>query len=183
MEKKLKGKKIAILLNDGFEQTQLTSPMTALKNEGAEVTLISREKRITAWDEDNWGGQFCTDVLIHKAKAENYDALFLPGGVFNPDGMRTEEFALKFVQHFTESKKPIGAVCRGTWILIETKSLRGKSLTSFPSIRTDLENAGATWLNEEVVVDNNLITSQSNLSSFNSKMIEVIAAKSTVISQ
>lgn len=177
MEKKLTGKKIAILATDGFEQSEFEKPMEALKNEGATVEVVSLKKgKIKAWKDKNWGDEFNADVAIDDANCNMYDALVLPGGVINPDLLRVNKKVVEFVTDFMEQEKPIGAICHGPWTLVETGKLQGRKLTSYASIKTDLINAGAEWFDKEVVVDNGLVTSRSpkDLPAFCEKLIEEI---------
>jgi protease I len=174
----LSGKKVAILATDGFEQDELFSPLEALKDAHADVKVISpAETDIKGWDHTDWGRSIKVDLPLDEAKPENFDALVLPGGVINPDHLRREPAAVKFVKTFFESGKPIAAICHGPQMLIEADVVRGHKLTSFPSIKTDLKNAGAEWVDQEVVVDQGLVTSRSpdDLPAFNSKLIEEIA--------
>jgi protease I len=171
----LKGKKIAILTENGFEEVELTSPKKALEDAGAVVEIVSpQEKKVRGWRDNNWSIELPVDVDIIHADVENYDGLMIPGGVINPDLMRRNKDCVDFVQQFVDEGKPIAAICHGPQLLIETNLLKGKDMTSFPSIRTDIENAGATWHDKEVVVDNGLVTSRSpkDLEAFNKKMIE-----------
>ncbi len=173
----LQGKKVAIITENGFEEVELTSPKKALEEAGATVHIVSpQEKKVKAWDQDHWSIELDVDVNIKEADAENYDALVIPGGVINPDKMRVNKDCVDFVQQFIEDGKPIAAICHGPQLLIETGYVKGKDMTSFPSLKTDLENAGATWHDKEVVVDNGLITSRSpkDLEAFNKKLIEEI---------
>jgi protease I len=174
MDKKLNGKKVAVLLDHGFEQIEMTKPVAALKDQGASIFIISRHDRVKGWEHVKWGAEFKTDVLLDKALPTQYDALLLPGGVMNPDKLRMDPKAVSFVKHFMESGKPIAAICHGPWTLIETGMIRGRKVTSWPSIKTDLMNAGANWTDEEVVVDNGLVTSRKpdDIPAFNKKMIE-----------
>jgi len=175
---KLSGKRIAILTEKGFEEVKLTSPKKALEQAGAEVDIVSPQKeKVKAWDHDHWSIELPVDVSLDKADAEDYDALMLPGGVINPDQMRVNQNCVDFAQQFLEEGKPVAAICHGPQLLIETGMLRGRNMTSFPSIRTDLENAGVTWADLEVVSDNGLVTSRSpkDLEAFNEKMIEEFA--------
>ncbi|MFT3937092.1 MAG: type 1 glutamine amidotransferase domain-containing protein [Chitinophagaceae bacterium] len=174
----LKGKKVAILSDNGFEEVELTSPKKALEEAGATVEIISAQKdTIKAWDHDHWSIDIPVNTLLDDAKSEDYDALMIPGGVINPDQMRRHVNYIHFAEEFLEAGKPIAAICHGPQLLIETGMISGRQLTSFPSIKTDLENAGANWQNKEVVVDNGLVTSRSpqDLEAFNKKMIEEIA--------
>ena len=175
--KTLSGKKIAILTENGFEEVELTSPKRALEEAGAEVQIVSPQKeKVKAWNHDHWSIELPVDTPLDKADADDYDALMIPGGVINPDLMRVNPDCVDFAQQFLEAGKPVAAICHGPQLLIETGLLTGRSMTSYPSIRTDLENAGATWADEEVVTDNGLITSRSpkDLEAFNKKMIEEI---------
>lgn len=172
---KLKGIKVAILVCDGFEEVELSKPYSALKAEGAEVVIISPNKdKVKAWNFTDWSTTYDVDLQLEKAHAEDFDALLLPGGVINPDKLRTHEKAINFVNHFFKENKLIAAICHGPWTLIETKQLANRNLTSYHSIKTDLINAGAIWHDQEVVVDDGLITSRSpkDLSAFNEKIVE-----------
>lgn len=174
----LEGKKVAILVANGFEQVELTKPKQALEEAGATAHIVSPEKeKVKAWDETNWGDEFPVDVALDEASARDYDALLLPGGQLNPDFLRVNEEAVDFVRSFAEQSKPIGAICHGPWTLIEAEVVRGRKMTSYPSIKTDLRNAGANWVDEEVVVDNGLITSRKpdDIPAFNAKIIEEFA--------
>ena len=174
----LSGKRVAILTENGFEEVELTSPKKALEDAGAKVDIVSPQKeKVKAWDHDHWSIELPVDVPLDKAAAEDYDALVLPGGVINPDRMRVNQDCVDFAQQFLEEGKPVAAICHGPQLLIETGMLRGRNMTSFPSIRTDLENAGVTWADTEVVIDNGLVTSRSpkDLNAFNENMIAEIA--------
>lgn len=175
MKGKLAGKKVAILVADGFEQVEMTSPKEALEKAGAEIEIVSPAGgSVKGWEHTKWGKTFPVDVALKKAKPENYDALLLPGGVMNPDKLRRDEKALEFVRHFFDEGKPVAAICHGPWTLIDAGVATGRKLTSYESIQTDLRNAGAEWVNEPVVVDNGLVTSRkpADLPAFNRKMIE-----------
>jgi protease I len=178
MEKKLSGKKVAIVMTHGFEQSEFEEPFRTLKNEGAEVEIISLKKeKIKAWKEKNWGEEIAADKAIDTVKSADYDALVLPGGVMNPDALRTNQDVVNFVKDFIEADKPIAAICHGPWTLIETGMIKGRKMTSFKSLKTDLLNAGADWVDEEVVVDEGLVTSRTpkDLPAFCKKMVEEIA--------
>jgi protease I len=178
MEPKLNGKKVAIVVADGFEQSEFEEPLKELKKEGATVDVISIEKgTVRAWKNKNWGDEFEANVSILDADSNEYDALVLPGGVMNPDTLRANKDVIGFVKDFLEDEKPIAAICHGPWTLIETGLLRGRKVTSYKSLKTDLINAGAEWLDEEVVVDEGLVTSRTpkDLSAFCTKMVEEIA--------
>ena len=176
-QQQLQGKKVAILLTDGFEQVEMTEPRKALQDAGATTHLISpKGGDVKGWDETEWGDSFPVDLPLAAADPNQYDALLLPGGVLNPDTLRTEPKAVQFVQHFFESQKPVAAICHAPIMLIEADVVRGRKLTSFPSIKTDLKNAGANWVDEEVVTDQGLVTSRNpgDIPAFNRKMIEEI---------
>jgi protease I len=175
---KLSNKKVAILSELGFEESELTSPKSALEKAGAKVYIISPQKEtIRSWDKDNWGIEIKVDKNISEASVADYDALLLPGGVMNPDKLRKNDDAVAFTKQFLQTGKPIAAICHGPQILIETGMLAGKEMTSYSSIKTDLINAGVNWVDKEVVVDNGLVTSRSpkDLDAFNEKMIEEFA--------
>jgi len=176
---RLQGKKIAILATDGFEQSELLSPQSALLEAGADIEVVSiKEGQITGWNKDNWGEKVTVDKLAADANAADYDALLLPGGLFNPDSLRQNKDAKAFVDGFfgAEKNKPVAAICHAPWLLAEINKLRDKKVTSFPSIKSDLINAGAHWVDQEVCVDNGLVTSRSpaDLDAFNAKFIEEI---------
>lgn len=178
MEKNLNGKKIAILVADGFEQVELTEPKKALEQAGAETHIVSPNKdQVKGWDHTEWGDKFPVDVALDKADPDNYDALLLPGGVMNPDKLRRNENALRFVRAFFNSDKPVASICHGPWTLIDAGVVKGRRVTSYESIQTDLKNAGAEWVNEEAVVDQGLVTSRKpdDIPVFNRKMIEEFA--------
>lgn len=178
MGKKLIDKKVAIIVTDGFEQSEFEVPRQALLDEGATVDVISLKKgKIKGWKDKNWGDEFEATVAIADAQSGNYDALVLPGGVMNPDKLRMNDDVVDFVSDFLDEGKPIAAICHGPWTLIETNNLEGRKMTSYASIKTDLVNAGVTWVNEEVVVDQGLVTSRSpeDLPAFCKKMVEEIA--------
>jgi protease I len=178
MDNKLNGKKVAILATDGFEQVELTEPRKALEAAGATTHIVSpKSGEIEGWKHFDKGDKFPVDVELKQAKAEDYDALLLPGGVANPDQLRMKPEAIEFVKAFFESGKPIAAICHGPWTLIEAGAVKGKTMTSWPSLKTDLINAGAQWVDEEVVESNGLITSRNpnDIPAFNQKMIELFA--------
>ena len=178
MPQDLTGKKIAILVADGFEQSEMTEPRKALDRAGAETILISpSEGKVKAWQHTYWGDEFPVDMPLQQANADDFDALVLPGGVFNPDRLRIQPKAVAFVRAFFEAGKPVAAICHGPWTLIEARVVQGRTLTSWPSLKTDLENAGAHWVDEEVVVDQGLVTSRKpdDLPAFNRAMLEEFA--------
>ncbi len=174
----LNNKKVAILTEEGFEQVELTSPKDALQAAGATVHIISpKSGKIKAWDKTNWGIEVYVDKVLGDVSPDDYDALVLPGGVMNPDKLRQNKDAIAFVSAFLDESKPVAAICHGPQMLIETGMIGGRTLTSFPSLQTDLKNAGAHWVDQEVVVDNGLVTSRkpADLDAFNRKAIEEIA--------
>ena len=176
--KKITGKKIAILATDGFEQVELTDPKASLEQAGATVDVISiKPGQIKGWDYTDWGESVKVDHLVNEVKPSDYDALVLPGGQINPDNLRIDKSAVAFIKQFVESGKPVAAICHGPWGLVEADVVRGKTITSWPSIHTDLNNAGANWVDREVVQDGNLITSRKpeDLPAFSNKLIETLA--------
>jgi protease I len=178
VEKSLKDRRVAILVADGFEQVELTEPRQALEHAGAQATLVSpAEGVVTGWERTDWGDHFTVDLPLEQADAGDFDALLLPGGVMNPDYLRQNEHALRFVRAFFEAGKPVAAICHGPWTLIDAGVVRGRRMTSYGSLRADLQNAGAIWEDAEVVVDNGLVTSRNpdDLPAFNQKMIEEFA--------
>ncbi len=178
MNESLHGKKIAILATNGFEQSELERPRKALDAAGAETEIISPEReQIWGWDTDHIGDYVDVDVPLEDADSTEYDGLLLPGGVMNPDTLRTIPEAVDFVRSFFEAGKPVAAICHGPQLLIEADVVRNRKLTSYPSIKTDLIHAGANWVDEAVVVDQGLVTSRrpADLSMFNAKMIEEFA--------
>ena len=175
---KLKGKIVAILTENGFEEIELTSPKQALEEAGATVHIVSPQKnKVRGWNHDHWTVELPVDKNLSDASANDYDALLLPGGVLNPDKLRRNKEAVEFARDFLETGKPVAAICHGPQLLIETNLLEGRDMTSFPSVQTDLKNAGVNWHDREVIVDNGLVTSRSpeDLKAFNKKMIEEIA--------
>ncbi|WP_205510213.1 type 1 glutamine amidotransferase domain-containing protein [Longitalea arenae] len=175
---KLAGKRVAIITENGFEEVELTSPLQVLKDAGAQTAIVSPQPdKVKAWDHDHWSIELPVDVSIDSADAEEYDALVIPGGVLNPDKARLNEKCVQFVKHFLDTGKPVAAICHGPQLLIETGLLKGRTMTSYPAIKTDLMNAGVNWVDKEVVVDKGLVTSRSpkDLEAFNRKMVEEIA--------
>ena len=178
MANKLDGKKVAILVADFFEQIEMTKPRDALKEAGAEVTIVSpKSGQIQGMNHADKGDKFDVDLALDEAKAGDYGALVIPGGTMNPDTLRSTEAALEFTRHFFQAQKPVAAICHGPWVLVDAGVARGRTMTSWPAIQTDLKNAGATWVDEEVVVDNGLVTSRKpdDIPAFNRKMIEEFA--------
>jgi protease I len=175
----LQGKKVAILTENGFEEVELTSPREALQKAGATVEIVSPSStgKVKGWNDGNWSITLAVDVPVSSASPDDYDALLIPGGVINPDLLRRDRPSVDFAKAFLKAGKPVAAICHGPQLLIETNLLEGRSMTSFPSIRTDLINAGTNWLDKEVVTDEGLVTSRSpkDLEAFNRKMVEEIA--------
>jgi protease I len=177
---KLKGRKIAILATDGFELVELIEPRKALHSAEATTHVISPNKtmksgEIKGWNMTDWGPSVKVDKTLSDAKASDYDALMLPGGVMNPDNLRIDKEAVAFVKEFVDAGKPIAAICHGPWTLIETGMVSGREMTSWPSLQTDLRNAGAIWKNDKVVVDRGLVTSRKpdDIPAFSQRMIQV----------
>jgi protease I len=174
----LNGLKVAFLITDGFEQVEMTEPRKALDNAGAETKIVSpKEERVEAWKFTQWGDEFPVDVSLNSARAENFDALVLPGGVMNPDSLRTLPEAVAFAKTFFDSRKPVASICHGPWPVIEAGAARGRRMTSWPSLKTDLKNAGAEWVDQEVVVDQGLATSRKpdDIPAFNAAVIKLFA--------
>src|ERR1700719_2424868 len=172
----LQGKKVAILVADGFEQVELTEPRKALDQAGATTKVVSPAgKKVKGWNHKEWGNELPVDVPLDSAKADEFDALLLPGGVMNPDNLRMIPKAVEFVKQFTYAGKPVAAICHGPWTLIEAGAVRGRTMTSWPSLKTDLKNAGATWVDQEVVNDNGIVTSRKpdDIPAFNREMIRL----------
>ena len=175
---RLDGKRVAILATDGFEQSELLLPKKALEDAGAQTTIVSlKSGEIKGWSQQNWGQTVPVEMTVDQANAEDFDALMLPGGVMNPDKLRMNDDAVQFARDFVDSGKPVGAICHGPWLLVEADVLEGKTLTSWPSLETDIENAGGNWVDEEVVVDNGIVTSRKpdDIPAFSQKLIEEIA--------
>lgn len=178
MAGKLDGRRVAILVENGFEAIELTQPREALEREGARTAIVSpRKDKVRAWDRTDWGEDFEVDVDLAQASPDDYDALLLPGGVMNPDKLRTNAAAVEFVREFFRQRKPVASICHGPWMLAEAGVVAARKLTSYPSLRTDLINAGADWFDTEVMVDQGLVTSRrpDDLPAFNAKMIEEFA--------
>ncbi|HZI50943.1 MAG TPA: type 1 glutamine amidotransferase domain-containing protein [Terriglobia bacterium] len=175
MTASLKTKRVAILVTDGFEQVELTEPRKALERAGAETHIVSPAKdTVRAWNQKKWGKQFVVDRALADVNPQDYDALLLPGGVMSPDRLRMNREAVNFVRHFVENHKPIAAICHGPWTLIETKAVAGRTMTSWPSLKTDIHNAGGTWVDQEVIVDGGIVTSRKpeDIPRFNAAMID-----------
>jgi len=178
MEKKLRGKKVAILVADGFEQVELTEPKNFLEEDGAITEIVSpAENQVQGWNHDEKADLFSVDMPLTLARSDDYDALLLPGGVRNPDQLRMLVRAVEFIDGFFATGKPVAAICHAPWTLIDSEKVKGRTITSWPSLKSDLINAGARWVDRDVVVDNGLITSRkpSDIPAFNKKMIEEFA--------
>ena len=178
MANTLQRKTIAILATDGFEQVELTQPRKALEEAGARTQVISPHgNRIRAWNMKDWGEEVPVDVTLDSADPANYDALLLPGGVMNPDQLRMIPEAVRFVKHFFEQGKPVASICHGPWMLVEADAVRGRTVTSWPSLKTDIRNAGGTWVDEEVVLSNGVVTSRKpdDIPAFNRQVIDLFS--------
>ena len=175
MAGKLDGKKVAILVADGFEQVEMTKPREALDNAGAETKIVSlKNGQIQGMNHMEKGDKFDVDLTLDDARPEEFDALMIPGGLYNPDALRLNEDALDFARQFFQAGKPVAAICHGPQVLISADLVRGRKMTSWPAIKVDMRNAGARWVDEEVVVDNGLVSSRKpdDIPAFNNKMIE-----------
>ncbi len=175
MANKLSGKTVAILAADGFEEVELTKPKKALEEAGAKTSVVSiKSGKIQGMNHADKGETVTVDVTLSEAKPDDFDALMIPGGLMNPDALRSSDEALEFVRHFFRVGKPVAAICHAPWVLIDAGVVRGRTLTSWPAIKTDVRNAGGNWVDEEVVVDNGLVTSRKpdDIPAFNEKMIE-----------
>jgi len=174
----LKGIKVAILVTEGFEEVELVEPRQALDEAGAETSVVSpKSGKVRAWSTTEWGKEYSVDIPLDKAQPQDFQALLLPGGVMNPDKLRMEPKAVGFVKAFFEAGKPVAAICHGPWTVIEAGGASGRRMTSWPSLATDLRNAGAGWVDEEVVVDGNLVTSRKpdDIAAFNREMIRLFS--------
>jgi protease I len=172
----LDGLKVAILVTDGFEQVEMTEPRKALDEAGARTSIVSlKDGKVRGWKFTEWGDEFPVDVPLTQARPEDFDAILLPGGVISPDKLRMDENAVLFAQSFLDGGKPVATICHGPWTLIETGKVKGRRLASWPSLQTDLENAGAEWVDQEVVVDGNLVSSRKpdDIPAFNREMISL----------
>jgi len=175
----LKGVRVAILVTDGFEQVELTQPREALNEAGAETQIVSpKSQRVRGWNFTDWGEEFGVDVALDSARPDDFDALLLPGGVMNPDTLRMLPNAMDFVKAFFDAGKPVASICHGPWSVIEVGAARGRRIAAWPSLKTDLKNAGAEWVNEEVVVDRNLVTSRKpdDIPAFNRETIKMFSS-------
>jgi protease I len=178
MSNTLKDKRVAILATEGFEYVELTEPKKALEGAGAKADVISpKDGKLRGWNHTDWGDSVRVDANLKSANPNNYDALLLPGGVLNPDQLRQDPAAVQFVKAFFEAHKPVAAICHGPWMLVEADVVRGRKLTSWPSLKTDIRNAGGQWVDQEVVADQNLVTSRkpADISAFNRKIVEEFA--------
>jgi len=178
----IRGLKVAILVTDGFEQVELVEPKKALDAAGAETAIVSpKDGKVRGWKFTEWGDEQPVDVPLAQARPEDFDALLLPGGVINPDKLRMDPDAIDFVEAFIDADKPVAAICHGPWTLIEADAVDGRRMTSWPSLATDLANAGAEWVDEEVVVDGNLVTSRKpdDIPAFNRAMLAVFSRADT----
>jgi protease I len=176
----LSGLKVAILATDGFEQSELTEPLKALKEAGAKTQVVSpKTGKIRGWNHKEWGQEIGVDQELKSASAEDYDALVLPGGVMNPDSLRMEPKAVAFVKSFFDAGKPVAAICHGPWTVVESGAAKGHKMTSWPSLKTDIKNAGGEWVDQEVVVDHNLVTSRKpdDLPAFNRELLKMFAER------
>lgn len=174
----LEGLKVAILVDDGFEQVELIEPRKALDQAGAETRVVSpKGERVRGWAFTDWGDELPVDVPLDRAKPDDFDALLLPGGVFNPDALRMQPNAVAFVKAFFDAGKPVASICHGPWTVIEAGAAQGRRIASWPSLKTDLRNAGAEWVDQEVVVDGKLVTSRNpdDIPAFNRAMIDLFA--------
>jgi protease I len=174
----LNGLKVAILVEDGFEQVELTEPRKALDQAGAHTSIVSpKSGRVRGWNHTEWGDELAVDAPLDRANPADYDALQLPGGVMNPDKLRMNPKAVAFVKAFFDAGKPVAAICHGPWTIIEAGEARGRKIASWPSLKTDLRNAGAEWLDQEVVVDRNVVSSRNpkDIPAFNREMIALFA--------
>ena len=174
----LSGKRVAALVDNGFEQSELLEPRKALEDAGARVDVVSPQRsEVRGWKHTDWGKSVSVDRGLDEASADEYDALLLPGGVMNPDKLRVNPKAVAFVKAFVAAGKPIAAICHAPWTLIEAEAVRGRRVTSWPSLKTDLRNAGAEWMDQEVVVDNNLVSSRKpdDLPAFNREMLKLFS--------
>jgi protease I len=179
MGQALNGVKVAILATDGFEQSELLDPRRALDQAGASTVVVSlKSGQIKGWNHKEWGETIAVDDTVDSVDAKNFDALLLPGGVMNPDKLRMDAKAVAFVKAFFAAKKPVAAICHGPWTIIEAGAAKGRTLTSWPSLKTDVQNAGGTWVDQETMVDGNLVTSRNpkDIPAFNREILKLFAA-------
>ncbi len=183
MNQNIKDLRIAILVADGFEQSEMTEPKKALEQAGAKTEIVSPVKgKVKGWKLKNWGDEFPVEKELEKAKGEDFDALLLPGGMISPDTLRMNPQAINFIKSFVKAQKPIAAICHGSWSLINAEAVKGKTMTSWPSVKIDLVNAGAHWIDAEVAKDENLVTSRKpeDIPAFNKAMIELFSHSKTL---
>jgi protease I len=174
----LKGKRVAILVTDGFEQVELVKPREALDQAGAKTQIVSpKDGKVRGWKHTEWGDELPVDLHLDQARAEDFDALLLPGGVINPDKLRMEPKAVNFVKSFFDANKPVAAICHGPWTIVEAGLARGRRIASWPSLKTDIRNAGAEWVDSEAVTDGNLVSARKpdDLPAFNRAMIQLFS--------
>jgi protease I len=179
--KKLNGLKVAILIENGFEQVEMVEPREALNHAGAKTSVVSPQKEnVRGWKFTEWGDNFPVDIPLDRANAQDFDALLLPGGVMNPDKLRMQPKAVSFVKAFFDADKPVAVICHGPWTVIEAGAARGRRIASWPSLKTDLHNAGAEWVDEQVVVDGKMVSSRKpdDLPAFNREMINLFSHSS-----
>lgn len=182
MANDLKGRKVAILVTDGFEQVELTKPRQALNDAGADTKIVSpKDGKVRGWNHTEWGNELPVDIPLKQANARDFDALLLPGGVINPDKLRMIPEAVRFVKSFFQENKPVAAICHGSWSIIEAGEAKGRRIASWPSLKTDLRNAGAEWADEEVITDGNIVSARNpdDIPAFNRAMIELFSKGST----
>jgi protease I len=178
MKQQLEGKRVAILVANGFEQVELTGPKQALDEAGARTEIVSPEQgKVKGWNHTDWGQEMKVDLPLDQARPQDFDALLLPGGVMNPDHLRRNPKAQQFIKAFFDADKPVAAICHGPWTLIDAGVARGRRMTSYETIQTDLKNAGVNWVDQEVVTDGNLTTSRKpdDIPAFNKAIVEQFA--------
>jgi protease I len=174
----LKGKRVAILVTDGFEQVELVKPREALEQAGAKAQIVSpKDGKVRGWKFTEWGDELSVDVKLDQARVEDFDALLLPGGVISPDKLRMEPKAVSFVKSFFDSNKPVAAICHGPWTVVEAGVAKGRKIASWPSLKTDIRNAGAEWVDSEAVTDGNLVSARKpdDIPAFNRAMIQLFS--------
>jgi protease I len=184
MPESLRGLKVAILVENGFEEVELSEPKAALEQAGAQTFIVSPQRgEVKSWAKTDWGKSYPVDLSLHEAKAEDFDALLLPGGVLNPDRLRMQQTAVALVKQFNKQEKPIAAICHGPWMLVEANIIQGKTVTSWPSLQTDIRNAGARWIDQETVVEGNLLTSRNpnDIPAFNQHMLTLFAKRQSAL--
>jgi protease I len=182
----LNGTRVAILITDGFEQVEMTEPRKALDQAGAQTRIVSpKSGKVRGWNHTDWGEEFPVDLALDQARPDDFDALLLPGGVMNPDRLRMQPQAVAFAKAFADAGKPIAVICHGPWTLVEACVVRGRRITSWPSLQTDLRNAGANWVDQEVVVDGNLVSSRKpdDIPAFNRELTRLFASAHAGASQ